>query len=170
MATDPAAGPLDAQRFAAFTNGSYHADREGFLDWTHRVLLLIVILLGTSALLEVMPPAWRQISAALTTLAGTLDLVFDLTTRARKHGHLRREYFELAASLAEGRITPAEADAAMLRSAADEEPPFCAAHAVAENWASMAVYGGGRVAPCRITGAQRLFRHVWRFNGSSFAR
>jgi hypothetical protein len=158
---------VDSARFSAFMNGAYHADREAFLDGVHRWLMFAVIVLGASALTDMLSSHSKLIVTGLGALAGTFDLVFDLSTRARKHGYLRRDYFGQAAKLTEGSISPAQAEAAMLMLAADEEPPFYAAMALAENWASGAVYVD-RAPPCRVGWFSRLTRHIFHRDGASF--
>jgi len=43
--------------------------------------------------------------------------------------------------------------------AAEEEPIFKAAHALAENWAIQAVYGTDKKMPCRVSWIRRQLRH-----------
>ena len=157
----------DSARFGAFMNGAYHADREAFLDGVHRWLMFAVIVLGASALTDLLSPHSKMIATGLGALAGTFDLVFDLSTRARKHGYLRRDYFAQAAKMAEGSVSPADAQAAMLMLAAEEEPPYYAAMALAENWANGAVYMD-RPAPRRIGWWSKLTRHLLHRDGESF--
>ncbi|HEY5722338.1 MAG TPA: hypothetical protein VIT45_08445 [Allosphingosinicella sp.] len=160
---------IKAAKFCAYLNGAYHADREAHLDGWHRFLMFSVIMLGTSALLEVLPD-WARLSASLATAAiGAADLVLNLSVRARTASFLRKGYFDIAAALEEGSLDPPKADAAMLRLISDEEPPYRAAHALAENWATGAVYGDKRPLPCRVSGWRRFTRHFVRHASHNFS-
>lgn len=98
----------------------------------------------------------------------TLDLVFNLSDRARTHAFLRRQYFVIAAALERPRANAAKAQADMLKLAAEEEPPYLAAHALAENWATRAVLGPSVPLPCRVGWLRRRLRHFIRFDGQDF--
>jgi hypothetical protein len=160
---------VKSAKHCAFMNGKYQADREGFLDRSHRYLMFFVIVSGAVSVTTLLPApvvAWAGAGAAM---AGALDLLFDLSVRARVASYLRKGYFEVAAKLEEGIITPAQAQAQMLRFAAEEEPPYSAAHALAENWATGAVYGTKRELPCRVPLWRRVTRHVIRHGGNNFS-
>jgi hypothetical protein len=168
VATDPPRA-IKAAKFSALLNGQYHADREAHLDWWHRLFMFAVILLGASAVIDVLPQ-WARVTASIGTAAiGAADLLFDLSVRARNASFLRKSYFEIAAALEEGGIQPDKAEADMLRLAAEEEPPYKAAHALAENWATCAVYGGDEPLPCSVSTWRRLTRNVLHHAGHSFS-
>lgn len=169
MAADETAGQVSSAKFCAFLNGAYQADREAYLDGWHRLLMFAVIMLGTSAVIAVVP-GWARVTASVATAAiGAADLVLGLSVRARTASFLRKGYFEIAAGLEDRSLSPRKAEAAMLRLAADEEPPYKAAHAVAENWATRAVYGDNRPLPCNISRWRRLTRHMFRYNSHDFS-
>lgn len=168
MASDPTVAAKSA-RFCAYLNGSYNADREAFLDLSHRVLMFAVIMLGASSISAVMPQWGLPWVGVATAAIGAADLLLNLSVRARTASYLRKSYFEIAAKLEEGKLTPDQAQAEMLRLAAEEEPPYRAAHAVAENWASGAVYASERPTPCRVSFWRRTTRNIFRHGGHDFS-
>jgi hypothetical protein len=168
MAANPSP-ELEAAKFCAFLNGSYQADREAYLDGWHRLLMFAVIMLGASAVVEALP-AWARITASISTAAiGAADLVLNLSVRARTAAFLRKGYFEISAGLEEGTLSAKKADAAMLRLAAEEEPPYRAAHAIAENWATGAIYGSNKPLPCRVSWWRRTTRHILKHTSHNFS-
>lgn len=158
MASAESAESIDSARYHAYLNGSYHADREGVLDRRHRWMMFCVVALGTSSVVGLMGWASAYFGAA-TTLVGTIDLTFNFSLRAREHAYLRKEYFRIAAALAAGKCTSADAEAKMMELAAEEEPIYMAALAIAANWAMRAVYGGTKEPPCHIPLWRRWLRH-----------
>lgn len=162
-------GEIKAAKFCAYLNGSYQADREAYLDGWHRALMFLVIVLGASAVVAA-APNWARTSASIATAAiGAADLVLNLSVRARTASFLRKSYFEIAAALEEGALAPKAAEAAMLRLVAEEEPPYRAAHALAENWANGAVYGDERPTPCAVGFWRRLTRNMLHYSGQDFS-
>jgi hypothetical protein len=160
---------VKAAKFSALLNGQYQADREAHLDWWHRILMFAVILLGASAVVDVLPKG-AQVAASICIVAsGAADLLLDLSVRARNASFLRKGYFEVAAGLEEGALTASEAEARLLRLSADEEPPYKAAHALAENWAMGAVYGTNKVLPCRVNWWRRKTRNFFHYEGVNFS-
>jgi hypothetical protein len=169
MAAVPSAKQIDAAKFDAYLNGAYQADREAYLDGWHRALMFGVIVLGASAVIDIMPAWARTIATMLTAVLAAADLVLDLSVRARTASFLRKGYFEVAAKLEERSISPQGAHAEMLRLAAEEEPPYKAAHAVAENWATTAVFGSSKPLPCRVGPWRRLTRNAVHYHGHDFS-
>lgn len=168
MATHAPATPVEQAKVCALLNGRYHADREAWFDWCHRILMFGVIMGGSSALLDIWP--WAKAGSALLAVAlGTLDLVFSLSDRARDHSYLRKQYFAIAAELEKPRASSSKAQAAMMLLAADEEPPYFAAHALAENWAVQAVLGPSAPVPCKVGWFRKRLRHLMRFDQATFA-
>lgn len=169
MATDTASRAVAAAKVSALLNGQYQADREAYLDWWHRVFMFAVIVLGASAVFELLP-SWARLSASLATaVTGAADLLFDLSVRARNAAVLRKGYFEIAAELEAGEMNAQQAETAMLKLSADEEPPYKAAHAIAENWATRAVFGTSAELPCNVTRWQRLTRNLLHYSGQDFS-
>lgn len=119
-------GRKDYLRVVCLMNARYHSAREGFLDTVHRWLMFGVVLSGAGAVIPIYAE-WTQASFILPLLAatfGTLDLVFDLSNRARSHSLMKRRYFELLADLEEDRKSLTEVDGCLNRYSAEEEPPF----------------------------------------------
>jgi hypothetical protein len=158
MAADPPS-EIESAKFSAYLNGAYHADREAYLDGRHRGLMFVIIVLGAGAVADALPVAARTAAAILTAMLAAADLVFDYSVKARTASFLRKRYFDVAAGLEDGALKATDAQAAMLRLAAEEEPPYKAAHAVAENWATGAVFGPTKPLPCEISLWRRLTRN-----------
>lgn len=169
MAANSTAGPVKSAKFSALLNGQYQADREAHLDWWHRVLMFSVIMLGASAIIDVLPEWARVVASIATAFCAAADLLFDLSVRARNASFLRKGYFEIAADLESGAIGAQQAEAAMLRLSAEEEPPYRAAHALAENWATGAVFGAERPLPCKVRKWRRITRHYLHHAGHDFS-
>src|ERR1700712_1609748 len=75
-------------------NARYHEDRERFFARIHRTAMFLVVASGTATF------AWVKAApylTALLTLAGLLDLVFDVSGKARLHASLRRRVYDLLA-------------------------------------------------------------------------
>jgi len=171
-----AASSLDGFRVDCLMNARYHSAREAFLDSVHRWIMLGIILFGSAAVLDlfgdVLPEKYgivlRAIFAALPVVLGTLDLTFDLSNRARIHALMKRRYFELLAEVTEGKKTIEQADAAMHRCSADEEPAYHALIASAWNAAQVMVYGD-HAKRQTLTWRERAGKQFFRFEGSRFS-
>jgi hypothetical protein len=61
-----------------------------------------IIIFGASSVIDFFPPWAKTTSGALAAIFGALDLVFDLSNRARAHALMKRRYFELLADVTEG--------------------------------------------------------------------
>jgi hypothetical protein len=172
----PASGAMAAVngfRVDCLMNARYHAAREAFLDGVHRWLMLGVILFGSAAMLDVFGAEFpnsaliKAVLAALPVVLGALDLTFDLSNRARTHAFMKHRYFELLADVVSDEKTTEEADAAMHRCSADEEPAYHALIATAWNAAQAMVYGD-RAKHYELSRLSRFFKQVFRFEGSHF--
>jgi hypothetical protein len=165
-----ATSPLDGFRVDCLMNARYHSAREAFLDGVHRWLMLGIILFGSAAVLNLFGyelPAIRAAFATLPVVFGTLDLTFDLSNRARIHALMKRRYFELLADVTEGKKTIEQADAAMHRCSADEEPAYHALVATAWNAAQEMVYGK-RANHYELSWRARWGKQFFRFEGTEF--
>lgn len=169
MAAKPPTTEIERAKVCALLNARYHADREAWYDGWHRILMSGVIIGGSGALLDILWPWTRGLASFAVVIFGTIDLVFSLSDRARKHGFLRKRYLEVAADLERPRANARSAQAEMMLFSAEEDPPYYAVHALAENWATRAILGSDVELPCRIGWFRRLFRHVWRFDEGSFS-
>jgi hypothetical protein len=175
QASSGATSSLDGFRVDCLMNARYHSAREAFLDGVHRWLMLCIILFGSAAVLNLfgdwLPEKYstflKAVFAALPVIFGTLDLTFDLSNRARIHALMKRRYFELLADVTEGKKTIEQADAAMHRCSADEEPAYHALIASAWNAAQVMVYGD-RAKRQTLTWCERAGKQFFRFEGSRF--
>lgn len=170
MAVAESSEALNEARYAAYLAGSYHADREGVLDRRHRWMMFGVVALGALSIVNAMGRDASGWFGVATALIGAADLTFNFTGRARVHAHMRREYFRIAAQIEHRNYTRPQADAKLMELAAEEEPIYMAAHALAANWATKAVYGDARPLPCHVGRWPRLFRHWFRMTEADFGR
>jgi len=161
-------------RFDALRNAIYHSARKGFLDGLNRVLLLLVIAAGTTAVGDFGAEfgfGSSKIYAAIATLSGTLQLVFDFGGRARTHEFLQRQYYELLAKISE---TPnasedetAKWEAELQRLYSEEPPPMRALDAIAYNAARESINPNeGKRAQVRWY--HSLLSQFYAFNQSEF--
>jgi hypothetical protein len=166
---------LDGFRVDCLMNARYHSAREAFLDSVHRWLMLGVIILGSAAMLDLFEfdvhgeasSFIKTLLAALPVVFGALDLTFDLSNRARIHALMKRRYFELLAEVTGGEKTIEQADAAMHRFSADEEPAYHALLATAWNAAQEMVYGD-RAKHYELWWPVRWSKQFFRFEGGRF--
>jgi len=159
-------------RFNVVRNALYHEARQLVLERINRVFSLIIILLGTGAVLSVLT-SWlpTELIGATVATIGALQLVFDFSRRACEHAHLKRAYYELLAEIDENPNATEEQctswHAKMVRLTAQEPPTLKALDAIAYNDAADALElpeDDRLIIPwyCRI------FAHFWRFNGMRF--
>lgn len=156
LTSRPVASPtsVEAVTVSCLTNSHYHAAREAWLDTVHRWLMFFVIALGAAALTDILPkmvtlllgvsadPALvKEVCAAGAAIMAALDLTFDLSNRARAHAMMKRRYYELLASVREGKRTATEARACLDQFSADEEPPYKVLFLACWNDAERSVHG-----------------------------
>ena len=159
-------------RFDALRNAIYHTSRRMFLDRCNRILNLIVILAGAGAVGQMGHRLGTddQMLAVVATLAGTLQLVFDLGVKARDHEFLQRQYYEILAQIAEylnpGEDQVRQWQAQMQRLYSEEPPQLRALDAIAYNAACDSL--GKDHGRLRVAWWQSLVRHLYPFNGTSF--
>lgn len=172
QAAPGATAALNGFRVDCLMNARYHAAREAFLDGVHRWLMLGVILFGSAAMLDVFGAEFpnsaliKAVLAAFPVVLGALDLTFDLSNRARTHALMKRRYFELLAEVVSGEKTIEEADAAMHRCSADEEPAYHALLEASWNAAQEMVYGD-QAKRYEISRLRRFLKQFLRFEGES---
>jgi len=105
-------------------------------------------------------------SGFLTTIVGLLDLVFDLSGKAREHGYLRKRFMELYGECNLAVSTPAELRKWLDDLYQEEPPQFCAVTALAYNSAKQALNKGKDIdllivpLRCRILACYRRFDDV----------
>jgi hypothetical protein len=168
LASDPSLEVKQAKAHA-FLNGKYHADREAFLDSWDKLITFGVLLAGAVAFADIFGSSSQKVGAALISLFAFLQLVYSLQLKVRKHSEQRMKYFEIAARLEVGSLTAAEALADMIRLSGEEDPPYFAVHALAENWATRAVFGDDRPFPCKVSWLRNKLRHYVRQDGHDFS-
>jgi hypothetical protein len=126
---------------------------------------MFVVVLGGAATFAPLEKYW--IAASAITIAGLIDLVFDVSGRARLHASLRRRIYDiLAESQDEG------SDLVKLRKRAidvyaDEPPCMHAVNALAHNSAMTAFEHPERLL-MRITPWQRFSRNVYPYPQTTF--
>jgi len=165
-------GKISDLRFEALRNAIYHTARRLFLDRCNKVLTLVIILAGASAIGQLgikfgIADRWFGFVAAI---AGMLQLVFDFGVKARDHEFLQRRFYDLLAKAAE-KPSPtdndvAQWDAELQRLYGEEPPPLRALDAIAYNAACDSL--GKHHARIRIEWWQSLFRHIHPFHQTSF--
>lgn len=161
-----------ATRFDVLRSALYHTARRRWFDGLARFLNFVVVIAGAASLSDIVPKAHsdvlRSVSAIVTLLAGTLQLVYDFAGQARTHEILQKRFYELLAEIeatenTEGREQ--EWKARFLKICADEPPMLRVLDAVAYNEAADALDTDWRL---RITPWQSIVRHFLAFNGTSF--
>ncbi len=158
-------------RFVVLRNAIYHASRRRFLDTGNRALTFVVIAAGAGAVGDIGQSlgVTAQWLAAIATLAGALQLVFDLAGKARTHEFLQRRFYEVLAEIDEaGQPTEAQIakwNAGLARLYAEEPPPMRALEAISHNAAKESLGAGRRV---RVEWWHTLLKQWWPFHGSEF--
>jgi hypothetical protein len=145
-------------------NARYHEDRERFFSWVHKSAMFVVVAAGTASFASLKAePQW----AAIITLTGLLDLVFDISGRARLHGSLRRRFYDLPAQSEIPTISDESLREQATRIYGDEPPCMHAANVIAYNGA-MDSFHRPRKYLYKIEWYHRLLRHVWPFASTQF--
>lgn len=163
----PETSKIDEFRCICLMNARYHSTREAFLDTVHRWLMFGIIVFGASSVIDFLGSLVKAASGALAAIFGALDLVFDLSNRARAHALMKRRYFELLADVAEGRKNVIDGYACMHRFSADEEPAYHALLNASWNAAQEMVYGNN-AEKYKISWFKTVFKNVFHFEGSEF--
>lgn len=162
MADITTAPEIKGAKWNAFTNGRYHADREAFLSFWDRAITFALLCAGTSVIVSSTPEYVKTFSAVALTIFALAQLVFELSRTAQRHSYLRDSYFKVASDVERGSISPNEAQARMLELAGTEDPIYCTAHLLAEQWAYEAVYGRPQKKAKKIRFLRKLTRHYLR--------
>jgi hypothetical protein len=106
--------------------------------------------------------------AGVVTLTGLLDLVFDVSGKARLHASLRRRVYDLLARAEDPARTVDSLREHAVRTYADEPPCMHAANMIAYNGAMESMHRPGGLH-YKIEWYHRLFRHVWPFVSTNFS-
>jgi hypothetical protein len=145
-------------------NARYHEDRERYFARIHKIAMFIVVASGTASF------AWTThapIFAAVVTLAGLLDLVFDISGKARLHASLRRRIYDVLAQTEDSSRNLESLREQAVQVYADEPPCMHAANMIAYNGA-MESFHRPHKYHYKIEWYHRLLRHVWPFASTRF--
>lgn len=151
-------------KIRCLSSALYHEDRERFFAWVHRGAMFFVVAFGTAAISPLKNTFPHALPAAIT-LTGLLDLVFDLSGKARLHATLRKQIYAVLADV--GHIDLKELERRLTLVYADEPPCMHAANAVAYNRA-MVSYGRSADALLVIGWRGTIVRHCWPFTHQDF--
>jgi hypothetical protein len=164
-------------RFDALRNAIYHAERRSFLDLVNKGLSFLIIILGAG----VAGKAARLFHLDDLVLEmgvlvfATIQLVFDLGSRARDHDFLQRRYYEMVAKMErEPKDTPERQrgwSAELVTIAADEPMTMRALDALAYNKALSAIVSDPKTMEDyrqRVTWWQKRCRHLVAFQSAAF--
>jgi hypothetical protein len=127
--------------------------------------MFVVVASGTAAL-SPFTHSYPFLFPAITTLTGLIDLVFDVSGKARLHAALRKQIFGVLAD-ADGSSDINALERRLTLIYADEPPCIYAVNAVAYNNA-MISYGRPRKHFMKIDFWPRFLRNWWPFAANSF--
>jgi hypothetical protein len=169
-AAEGSQGLTEAEKiqFSLLRNATYHEDRASFFAFSHRLFMFLVVAFGTGsfgASLTGGDERWHlaiTVCAAIATLAGLVDLLWNVDGNARDHTRLR----DLAARL-EASESPALLRSELLRMVGEEPPAMYAVDALAFN---RAVDAMGRPPGQKyfLKNWQVALRNWWRFRPNEF--
>jgi hypothetical protein len=145
-------------------NARYHEDRERFFAHIHRGAMFLTVASGTATF------AWSRgapVFAGIITLAGLLDLVFDISGKARLHASLRRRIYDVLAQAEDRARSMDSLREQAVRVYADEPPCMHAANVIAFNGA-MESFHRPRQYLYKIEWYHRWLRHLWSFASTEF--
>jgi hypothetical protein len=160
---------LEAFRISCLKDAIYHEDRERFYAWLHRAGMFVVIVGGAATVASVMA-SWTDVIGwigLVVFLVGTLDLVFDIDGKARRHSILRRRAFELLADAEKASPDLHDLKARRAVGYADEPPCLYAANALAFN-AALAAYGRPSGQSFKVGWLPARLRHIIAFTPATF--
>ncbi len=151
-------------KIRCLSSALYHEDRERFFAWLHRWAMFFVVASGTAAFLPI-KAEHPLLLTGIATFAGLIDLVFDVSGKARLHATLRKQIYAVLADV--GHIDLKELERRLTLIYADEPPCMHAANAVAYNRAMVSY---GRPADALLTTGWRgsIVRHFWPFTHNDF--
>jgi hypothetical protein len=156
--------PRDEFIIDCLRNARYHEDRERFFARIHKGSMFFVVASGTATF------AWIRAAAffaGIITLVGLLDLVFDVSGKARLHASLRRRVYDILAQAEDPTRSLDSLREQAVRVYADEPPCMHAANFIAYNGA-MEFLHRPRAFHYKIEWYHRVFRHVWPFPTTDF--
>ncbi len=160
-------GPLSARDefvIDCLRNARYHEDRERFFATIHKIAMFIVVMSGTATF------AWAKqaaLFAGFVTLAGALDLVLDISGKARLHAALRRRIYDVLAQAEDPEKKLEILREQAVRIYADEPPCMHAANIIAFNGA-MEAFHRPKEYLYKVEWYHRWLRHIWPYDAQSF--
>jgi hypothetical protein len=132
--------------------------------------MFVVVLGGTASFATVLDGIERKYAmypAIVVTIAGLLDLVFDISGKARLHASLRQRFYDLLARAEDANVDLIKLRQEMISTYADEPPCMHAANAIAYNGA-MTAFGRPKQYHLHVALWQRLLRDIWPFSEEDF--
>jgi hypothetical protein len=162
-----AGSPLDERtefKIECVKNARYHEDREAFFSRLHKATMLVAVLGGTASFAFVKQ---FKFFAGLVTIAGVVDLVFDVSGKARLHASLRRRVYDVLAQIEDPTRGLAGLKEQAVRIYADEPPCMHAVNALAYN-AAMQAFDRPEKYQFPISNWHRALRHWWPFTADDF--
>jgi hypothetical protein len=154
----------DTFRITLLRNAHYHEDRERFFARLHRLAMFVVVVSGTASFAFVRATPYL---AAAITLAGLIDLVFDVSGKARLHASLRRRIYDVLAQTEDSARSIESLREQAVRVYADEPPCMHAVNAIAYN-AAMQSFDRPRQHLFKVPMWYRLLRHWHSFATTQF--
>jgi len=139
-------------------NTHYHEDRERFFARWHKVTMFVVVLGGAATFAPLEQKHW--IAASVVTIAGLIDLVFDVSGKARLHASLRRRIYEILSESQDNSVDLTKLRRRAIDVYADEPPCMHAVNALAYN-AAMAAFERPKQLQFKISSWQRILRNIW---------
>lgn len=146
-------------------NTHYHEERERFFARWHKGTMFVAVLGGSAAFAPLDRGYW--IAGLLVAVAGLIDLVFDVSGRARLHASLRRRIYEILAEAQDEGADLAGLKKRAIAVYADEPPCMYAVNALAYN-SAMEAFERPSEFQLKISFSQRFWRNVWPFPQTAF--
>jgi hypothetical protein len=164
-----AGGPAEIderQKFqiTCLRNSHYHEDRERFFARLHKLTMFVVVLGGATTFA---PLERYWITALIITVAGLVDLVFDVSGKSRLHASLRRRIYEILAESQDDDVDLIKSKKRAIDVYADEPPCMHAVNALAYN-SAMEAFKRPAKLQMKITGWQRFWRNVYPYPQTTF--
>ena len=160
--------PIELAKFKCIRNAAYHEDWERFYERWHKVLMAVVVIVGTFSIGSSLTSEnyLATIGTAVAVLAGLIDILWDVDGLARLHSDLRRRSYDLLARLEAGEPVQ-RIEVEFIRIVAEEPPPMHAANALAFN-AAVDALGRPPEQKYVLKPWQRRIRHWYPFRPNEF--
>ena len=156
---------FDKFRMSCLRIARYHEDRERFFAGVHRISMFVVVGSGTASFAS-FKEFWPYF-ALIITLAGLLDLVFGISDKARLHGFIRRQMYDLLAQSETDKRSIEDLKEQLIRISAEEPPYMRAVNELAYN-SVMITWGRDQRHLVQTRWYHRLFRNVISFASTRF--